>query len=144
MQHNPMHGYSIVNSRGPTPMGKDMDYSLRTPLPGVRTNPYSLLLNNVSIAGRPFSYHWLLPLETICTSKVPGRIEAAAGPASRQAVLKLNPHCQFFLVLHNHQHSGSVTCRWLTMQYSWGSSKPQVDVALKLWDLPMSRFPVAG
>lgn len=39
---------------------------------------------------------------------------------------------------------GGLTWRWLTMQYSWGPSSPQVEVALRRVARPTSRFPVAG
>lgn len=39
---------------------------------------------------------------------------------------------------------GELTWRWLTMQYSWGLSSPQVEVALRRDARPTSRFPVAG
>ena len=39
---------------------------------------------------------------------------------------------------------GGLTWRWLTMQYSWGPSSPQVEVALRRGARPTSRFPVAG
>jgi len=42
------------------------------------------------------------------------------------------------------RNNAGFTCKWLTMQYSSGSSRPQVEVAVRLIARPIRRFPVAG